>query len=148
MSGFLLDTSVLSTFAPDRPPVPPHLQRWIIDQGAKNTLFTSSIVVLEIQRGISRLHRSGGATRAARLEGWLMSLLDDFSEQTLAVDTTIAREAGILEDALVAGGRHPGLADIVIAATALVNDLVVLTSNSRHFDVLKVRHLDPATAEL
>ena len=45
-------------------------------------------------------------------------------------------------------GEMFSLADIVIAATALVNDLVVLTSNSRHFDVLKVRHLDPATAEL
>ncbi|SFK20868.1 hypothetical protein SAMN04488498_103382 [Mesorhizobium albiziae] len=103
----------------------------------------SSIVILEIQRGISRLRRAGGTTRASGLDHWLGSLLVDFREQTLSVDTEIARLAGEIEDAAIARGRNPGLADILNAATALTHDLTVVTSNMRHFEPLGVRHLDP-----
>lgn len=148
MSGFLVDTSVLSIFAPDRPPVPLPLRRWIVEQGAQEALFTSSIVVLETRRGIAKLRRTGGLSRADRLEAWLASLLADFDDRTLPVDTVVASLAGEIEDAAIARGRSPGLADVLIAATARVHDLTVLTSNARHFEVLGVAHFDPLTSPL
>jgi predicted nucleic acid-binding protein len=143
VSGFLVDTSVLSGFAPDRPPVPLPLQLWIAEQGGKGVLFTSSIVVLKIRRGIAKLRRVGGGVRADRLEDWLASMLADFEEKTLAVDSRVASLAGDIEDAAIAHGRSPGLADVLIAATARAHNLTVLTSNVRHFEVLGVAHVDP-----
>lgn len=148
MSEFLLDTSVLSAFAPDRLPVPENLRHWIVVQGERRALFVSSITIVEIQRGISRLRRSGGTARANRLEDWLANLLVEFSREIIPVETEIARHAGRIEDAVIAIGRNPGLADVLIAATAQMNDLLVLTTNVRHFAVLSVPHLDPFSEDL
>ncbi|MBX3571878.1 MAG: PIN domain-containing protein [Mesorhizobium sp.] len=148
MSGFLIDTSVLSIFAADRPAVPLPLKRWIVEKGTREALLTSSIVVLETKRGIAKLRRAGGLSRADRLETWLTSMLVDFEDRTLPVDTAIASLAGEIEDAAIARGRSPGLADVLIAATARVHDLTVLTSNARHFGVLGVAHFDPLTSPL
>lgn len=148
MKGYLVDTSVLSLFAPDRPSIPPKLAEWIEGQGEKGTLFTSSIVVLEIRRGISKLRRSGSAARADRLEAWLGAMLSDFDENALDVDVRTALVAGQIEDAAIAQGRNPGLADVLIAASALVHDLTVLMCNVRHFQVLDIPHLDPTKSKL
>lgn len=48
-----------------------------------------------------------------------------------------------MEDAAIARGRSPGLADILIAATAQVRGLTVLTANVRHFEVLETPYLNP-----
>ncbi|SMH57294.1 type II toxin-antitoxin system VapC family toxin [Mesorhizobium australicum] len=148
MSGYLIDTSILSTLAPDRPPIPRELSSWIIEQGERGTLFTSAIVVLEIRRGIASLKRAGGSMRAERLAGWLGSMIEQFEENLLAVDTAVAISAGDLEDEVRAKGRSPGTADILIAATARVHELTVLTANARHFDVVGVNHFDPFKADL
>lgn len=148
MSGFLLDTSVLSIFAPDRPRVPQALQQWVVLQGGKNALFISSIVLLEIQRGIAKLRRAGGIARAERLDEWLSTLLVDFARQILSVDADVARAAGELEDSSVARGNSPGLADILIATTARSHGLTIVTLNTRHFDALGVKRLDPLADEL
>lgn len=148
MKGFLIDTSILSILAPDRPPVPLPLRHWIVSQGAQNMLFTSSIVILEVRRGIAKLKRTGGGARAQRLEDWLTSLMADFQENTLPVDSIVAGIAGDMEDAAIARGNSPGLADVLIAATASAHGLTVLTSNVRHFDRLGVEHLDPLTSPL
>jgi toxin FitB len=148
VSGFLLDTSVLSTFAPDRPEHPVQLRDWIMDQGQRDRLFVSTIVILETQRGIAKLRRAGGKARADRLEHWLSGVLVDFKEQLLSIDPIIARAAGELEDASIAAGRSPGLADVLVAATAQVHSLTVLTTNVRHFAVLGTPHLDPFAGRL
>jgi toxin FitB len=148
VNGFLLDTSVLSTFAPDRPELPVQLRDWIMDQGQRDRLFVSTIVILETQRGIAKLLRAGGKARADRLEHWLAGVLVDFKEQLLSIDPIIARAAGELEDASIAAGRSTGLADILVAATAQVHSLTVLTTNVRHFAVLATPHLDPFAERL
>lgn len=148
MNGYLLDTSVLSAFAPDRPPVPQPLRDWIIEQGARETLFTSAIVIAEIQRGIAKLRRAGGAARLHRMEAWLAAMLDQFGGRIIAVDVVVGREAGELNDAMMARGRQPGLADVLIAATARVHQLEVLTANIRHFAVLDVPHFNPLQGKL
>lgn len=103
----------------------------------------SSIVVLEVERGIAKLKRSGGHAKAKRIGDWFERLLTEFDQRILPVDVTVAREAGHLEDAAIARGRNPGLADVLIAATARLNSLSVLTANVRHFAALDVPYLNP-----
>ncbi len=63
--------------------------------------------------------------------------------RTMQVREAKARRAGTMEDAAIAGGRSPGLPDILIAATALEHELTVLTTNCRHFEVFEVANLNP-----
>ncbi len=143
MSGYLLDTSFLSIFAPERPPLPLHLQNWVTYERERGSWYTSAIVVVEVERGIAKLQRSGGHAKAERISRWFQGLLAEFDQRIISVDPAIAREAGRLEDAAIARGRNPGLADVLIAATARLHDLSVLTANVRHFAVLDVPFINP-----
>ena len=104
------------------------------------------ITVAEIERGICKLRRAGGAERAARLTEWLDRLLETFDDRLIHVDAEIGRAAGRMSDAATAKGVNPGLADVLIAATARTRDLLLLTRNGRHFDALGVAHADPFVA--
>lgn len=139
MSGYLLDTSILSAFAPGRPPLAKAVANWIVTQGEKQTLFIPVIAIAEIERGIRKLDRSGAKSRADSLTVWLNDTIEGFAEQTLGVNADIARRAGRMEEEASAKGKNPGLADILIAATAAANELTVLTANVRHFEALDVR---------
>jgi predicted nucleic acid-binding protein len=72
----------------------------------------------------------------------------DFDQRVISIDADIGRVAGRMEDAAIAVGRNPGLADILIAATAHAHDLLVLTANARHFAVLGIPNMDPFSEEL
>ncbi len=99
--------------------------------------------VAEIQRGIRKLHRAGGVERSKDLARWLRDLIENYGDRLLPVDATVARIAGDVEDAAIGKGRHPGFADVLIAATAMAHDLTVLTDNTRHFAPLGVQCLNP-----
>ncbi|TGQ43936.1 MULTISPECIES: type II toxin-antitoxin system VapC family toxin [unclassified Mesorhizobium] len=143
MSNYLLDTSFLSAFASGHPALPSHAQKWVAEQRERGSWHMSSIVVLEVERGIAKLERSGGHAKAERISLWFENLVIEFNQRILPVDAAVAREAGRLEDATIARGFSPGLADVVIAATARLNDLSVLTANIRHFAALDVPYLNP-----
>lgn len=138
MSGYLVDTSILSAFAPGKPPLAKDIAAWIVTQGAKQTLFIPVIAITEIEKGICKLARAGAAKRAELLTAWLNETIEDFADQILAVNADIARRAGQMEEAVSAQGKNPGLADILIAATAATNELTVITANIRHFEALGV----------
>lgn len=143
MSGYLLDTNVVSLFAPDRPPVSLQMQDWLREQGAKDALYVSAITVAEIQRGIKKLERKGAHARAAKLMPWLSGLVAEFDSRILSVDADVAMTAGVIEDHAEGNGHRPGLADVLIAATASVHDLTVATLNTRHFAHLGVAFITP-----
>ncbi|TIX03326.1 MAG: type II toxin-antitoxin system VapC family toxin [Mesorhizobium sp.] len=147
MNGYLLDTSVLSAFAPDRAALSPTFQGWLSRTGRRQTWYIPAIAAAEVQKGVAKLKRAGGAQRAERLERWLASLLTEFDERVLSIGSAIARRAGEMEDAAIARGRSPGLPDVLIAATAVEHDLTILTANNRDFEALKVANLNPFGAE-
>lgn len=138
MSGYLLDTNIISKFAPDRPPPSRQVRAWFHEQGDADALFLSVITISEIEKGMRSLHRRGGIARAQRLSAWLDLLSDSFGDRILAMDAVVARIAGALEDEAESKGRNPGLSDIVIAATARAYGLTVVTENVRHFEPLDV----------
>lgn len=142
--SYLLDTSVVSTFAPGKPRLSGEIETWF--RARDEALHLSSITVAEIEQGVCKLRRAGGVERAQRLTTWLDRLLETFDDRVIHVDTEIGRAAGRLSDAATAFGAHPGLADVLIAATAQSRDLLLLTRNGRHFDPLGVAHADPFVA--
>lgn len=141
MKGFLLDTSVASMLAPGRPDLTQELSTWVSQMDLK--IFMSTITVVEIEQGIARLMRLGSERRAASLSLWLDELTFSIGGNILLPSVEIAMAAGRLADGSIAIGRHPGLADILIAATAKVHGLTLLTRNVRHFEPLSIDVIDP-----
>jgi len=97
-------------------------------------------------QGIGKLRRAGGAERADRLDRWLDGLLSTYSDRILPLDAQAARLAGEISDAAIAQGRHPGFADVAIAALAQSAGLLLLTCNLKHFEPLGVACADPLVA--
>jgi predicted nucleic acid-binding protein len=139
---YLLDTSVLSVVAPGRSGPDAALAAWL--RSHDDALHISAVTIAEIEQGIAKLRRAGGTDRAEALGRWLDALIDAAGERVLAFDARTARIAGALSDDATAAGRHPGFADVAIAATALAHDLRLLTRNGRHFAPLGVAFADPA----
>lgn len=141
MTGYLLDTNVISAFAPERPAPPTEFSIWL--EARSDRLFLSVISIVEIEAGIKKLHRIGRRARAETLAVWIDRLLENYSERILAFDLAAGRIAGAITDQTRASGANPGFADIAIAATARYHDLLLLTANERHFQSTGVRHANP-----
>ena len=141
MTGYLLDTSVISIIAPGKPPLPVPLASWLREHDGE--LFVPAIAVAEIEEGICKLRRAGGTRRANLLSAWLDALIQNYAERVLPLDAACGRVAGALSDTATAAGRNPGFPDVAIAAIASVHELIVLTRNHRHFANLGVEHIDP-----
>ena len=130
MTGFLLDTNVVSEIAKLEPDAA--ISEWIASQPAAG-LFIATLTVAEIRRGILEL--PAGRRRAA-LEGWFggpegpQSL---FRDRILSFDIAAALHWGRLIAEGRARGRSRSALDMIIAATALANECVVVTLNERHF---------------
>ena len=142
LKGYLLDTSVVSILAPGREPfVTTPLGEWL--QAHHKQLYLPCIAIAEMAQGIGKLRRSGGVVRADRLDHWLDGLLATHADRILPLDAQAARLAGELSDAAVAQGRHPGFADVAIAALAKHAELLLLTRNLKHFEPLGIACVDP-----
>ena len=141
MTGYLLDTNVVSAFAPGKAAVSPDTATWFEAQTER--LFLSAVSVVEIEAGIAKLRHSGAVRRADDLTAWFGRLIGLYGGKVLTLDVPVARAAGALAGRARASGRDPGFADIAIAATAEVHGLTVLTRNGRHFAPLGVVVADP-----
>lgn len=143
--GYLLDTSVVSALAPGREAfVTAPLGAWL--QAHHQELFLPAIAIAEMAQGIAKLRRAGGANRADKLDRWLDGLLAAYADRILPLDAQAARLAGQISDAALAQGRHPGFADVAIAALAQHGGLLLLTCNLKHFQPLGVACADPLVA--
>ena len=140
MNGWLLDTNVLSAFAPGRPILSADINLWLEERS--EALFLSTVSVMEIDAGVAKLRRIGAARRGDILKTWLGHILDLYGERILPFDLAAAHVAGELHDVATSIGRHPGFADVAIAAIAKSRDLVVLTVNHRHFNPLGIETLN------
>ena len=109
MNGWLLDTDILSAFAPGRRTIPADAAAWF-DRGTE-ALYLSAITAAEIEAGIAKLFRTGSARRADALCVWFDRILAVYADRVLSFDLAAAKIAGALGDAAQAAGRHPGFAD-------------------------------------
>ena len=100
-------------------------------------LFLSALTVGEIRSGIERL-RPRDPEQAAVFDAWLADLQARFLDRILPVDARAADEWGRLN-----APAPRKTVDSLIAATARVHGLTVVTRNTRDFADCGVRLLDP-----
>ncbi|CAM2185128.1 Ribonuclease VapC [Paraburkholderia sacchari] len=101
-------------------------------------LYLSVVTVGELRRGVELIRHRGDAAQAATLDAWLGAVLRDYAQYVLPVDDEIGQLWGRLRV------PHPEHAlDKLIAATALIHDLTVVTRNIDDFAGTGVRVLNP-----
>jgi predicted nucleic acid-binding protein len=136
---FLLDTNVVSELRKSRPDR--HVKRWA-ESVAVPTLFLSAISMLELETGVLRVERRD-ARQGVALRRWLDGhVLPAFEGRVLAIDTAVALRCARLHvpDRMAHG-------DALIAATALVHGLTVVTRNIADFKPAGVGLIDPWVAQ-
>ncbi len=121
---FLVDTDVLIWALRGRQPVIQLLAE--LRQQASEPLAASVITVFEVWAG---RHESEEQVTA--------EFLAEFTH--LRIDDEIALRAAELARFDRASGYSPSVPDLFIAATALANDLTLVTYNTRHFDYPQVK---------
>jgi predicted nucleic acid-binding protein len=138
LSGYLLDTNVISMLSPSRSEASPAFLAWLERMDADGRLFLSVVTIHEIEKGIALLENKGATTKAASLKVWLAGLVASYDDKIIAVDAVAAALAGQLEAKAMSAGHDPGLADATIAGIAKAHDLVVMTRNTKHFQAFGV----------
>jgi len=141
VTGYLLDTNIISESAPGRPNRDTAVLRWL--EARTDRLFLSVVTVAEIEAGIAFATHRDAHRKAGLLTEWLEAVIDLYGGRVLPMGIHVARTAGRLSGDARAAGLAPGFADIAIAATAVYHGLTVLTRNLRHFEPLGVAALDP-----
>jgi predicted nucleic acid-binding protein len=144
LSTYLLDTDVVSAFAPakaKKPAIEARVADWF-DRNAER-LFLSAVTAIELEAGLLKLGRVSPGRRHSELSRWFEEILADYEKRILPLDTNVARIASQITDRSKAAGAYPGLSDVAIAATAIANDMTLLTRNLRHFSALGVNSVDP-----
>lgn len=140
MSGFLLDTNVVSELVRPRPD--PRVVDWM-DSTDEELFFLSVLTLGEIRKGITVLTDPG---RKVRLEAWLSSnLLPRFEGRILPIDQAIAARWGQITGSLAAQGSPLPVIDGLLAATALHHNLTIVTRNTRDVAMTGVGVFDPWT---
>ncbi|WP_337057246.1 type II toxin-antitoxin system VapC family toxin [Pseudomonas sp. USHLN015] len=135
---FLLDTNVVSELRKARQGrADPGVITWSGSVNAK-TLYLSAISLMELETGVLGIERKD-ATQGALLRTWLnQQVLPGFAGRVLAVDATVALACARLHVPDRKSER-----DALIAATALVHGLTVVTRNLADFEGTGVPLINP-----
>ena len=138
---YLLDTNVVSELR--RAPAgraDPNVVRWV-EARDPASFHLSAIVLTEIELGVLAKERTD-PRRGAVLRAWLdRQVLVSFERRVLPVDARVAVRCARLH----VPNRRPER-DALIAATALVHDMAVVTRNLTDFEPTGVTCHDPWTS--
>jgi predicted nucleic acid-binding protein len=135
---YLLDTNVVSELRKVRlGKADPQVAAWSESVDATE-LFVSAITLMELELGVIQVERRD-AGQGAMLRSWLnQHVLPEFSGRTLPVDTAVALRCARLHVPDRRGER-----DALIAATALVHGMTVVTRNEADFQPTGVSLVNP-----
>jgi predicted nucleic acid-binding protein len=132
---YILDTNVISELRKGRK-THPNVKKWA-EALPSASLYISVISVLELEIGILLIRRRD-KEQGAILREWMdRHVLPTFSGRILAIDTAVAQRCATLHVPNPCSDR-----DALIAATALVHGLTVVTRNVADFERAGVGVLD------
>jgi toxin FitB len=131
---FLVDANVLSE--PTRSEPDARVLEWLARH--EREIAVDPVILGEIRFGMLLLSKG---KRRARLERWFQAGIERIHCLVWEAATGL-RWAGLLAE-LRASGRSMPIKDSLIAATALVHDLPVVTRNRRDFEKAGVGIIDP-----
>lgn len=138
MSGFLLDTNVISELI--RPKPEPRVTAWIeaTDEGL---LHLSVLTLGEIRKGIVSLRNP---SRRVTLQAWLDSeLVLRFANRILSIDEAVADRWGRIAAQAAAARSSLPVIDGLLAATALHHNLTLVTRNTKDVAITGVPLFNP-----
>jgi len=135
---FVLDTNVVSELRKVRlGKADTNVLAWAQSVDAAG-LFVSAITIMELELGVLSVERKDAA-QGAMLRSWLeQQVLPEFAGRTLPVDTAVAQRCARLHVPDRRGER-----DALIAATALVHGMTVVTRNVTDFRPTGVNVINP-----
>jgi predicted nucleic acid-binding protein len=137
-AGFLLDTNVPSETL--RPVPHPRVTAWV--EAQSDIQFVSVVSIGELRRGATLLVQ--GSARRLQLEHYIeIKIPVLFGKRVLPITQAIAERWGVLDAGRQAAGQPLGIADGMIAATAIEHDLTVVTRNVKDFAGLGVAVFNP-----
>lgn len=125
--NYLLDTCLISELVRPRPD--PAVATWVAAQPEQG-LFLSVITIGELRKGIARLPPGN---KQNRLASWIDGELKlRFSGRLLPIDEDVAERWGLLTATASAKGLAVPVLDGLIAATALVHGMTVVSRDLAH----------------
>jgi hypothetical protein len=104
--------------------------------------FISVLTIGELRKGVAaKKLRDRDSNAATRLAAWVEGIELSFADRILGIDTATARLWGEWS-----GERARPVVDTLLAATAVLHDLTLVTRNLRDVRGIPVKLLDPWTA--
>jgi len=139
---WLLDTCVLSEFA--KPSPDPRIVEWLRAQSDAD-LALSVLTIGEIEKGIHRLPESA---KKRRLSDWLSTgIVRRFEDRILPIDIHVARQWALSQAQAEMKGRPVAAIGGLLAATALVHRLTLVTRDHSDMEATGVSLLNPWSIE-
>jgi len=135
VKGYLLDTNVLSELRRG-PRMDAHVRAWF-EGAAASSLHSSVLVFGEIRKGEARL-RLRDAPAADAIMAWRVSVMRAFEDRILPVTGEVAETWGSFDPKQLVSPI-----DGLIAATALVHELTLVTRNVKDVERTGVPCLNP-----
>lgn len=135
---FLPDTCFFSEFTKARPSA--QVVAWS-DRQPESSLYLSVLTLGELQQGIPQMAPS---PRRQELEDWLhQGLIPRFSGRILDITHEVALAWGSIQGEARRGGKPRSVLDSLIAATAKVHRLAVVTRDVGHMQGMGVELVNP-----
>jgi len=136
--SYLVDTNFVSE---TRKPVPDSGVIAFLQATDPSTVFISALTIGELRKGIvTRRVKYPDPRATSRLAAWVEGLETSFSDRILGIDLSAARLWGDWS-----GQRPRPVVDTLLAATAVMHDLTLVTRNIRDVLDLPVKLHDPWT---
>lgn len=138
--SYLLDTCLLSELPKSRPNV--GVTSWV-QEVEESLLFVSVLSLGKLRKGIGNLAEG---RRKASIQRWFNhDVIARFHNRILTADLdTCLRWGELNAESKKMGRPHPAI-DTLLASTALVHDLTIVTRNERDFAHFPLRIFNPWT---
>ena len=130
---YLLDTDVVSQYT--KRPADPRVDAWV-QRTDDSDLYLSFVTYAELWYGVSLLP---AGKRRTEFENWIEDdLYMQFFNRVVGLNLDVARRYGSIMARAKKNGHNPNAMDVLIAATAVANGMVVATLNRKDFEQLGV----------